>query len=267
MRPCLFQRLTLRSLFVFLLTISSAGTTAEDDSYRYMLQEGKEHKVCQHMHAVYNEHFRRPWDFRHLPITTPPFPRLSGVAYDERKALDLIFSAFPSSLEFDAVPWMEGRAARRISPTLIAELDIDNDGKPETVIKTSFMLGYSPAHNSAPGGEDTIWIVDKEHVNLSEPLADIDLYKSVGEQRPARLAADTFGMPVRSIRPFRLDGVTYLGVYEQEVSREGKRWRTRETMWVMKYRQGGWNKGGGNWEPVQAARLCRFRMVPVKDNS
>jgi hypothetical protein len=266
MRSYLLQRRTLAAWFVFLLTMSTAAITAEDDSYRYRLEEGKEHKVCQHMQSVYNKHFRRPWDFRDLPIRTPPFPRLPGVEYDERKALDLSFSAFPSSPEFDAVPWMEGRATRRVSPTLVTQLDIDNDGKPETLIKTSFMLGYSPAHNSAPGGEDEIWIVDKEQVNLSEPLAIFDLHKSVGQQRPARLGMDTFAMPVRSIRPFLFDDVTYLSMYEQEVSSEGKRWRTRETMWVMKYRQGGWHKGGGNWEPVKAARICRFRMVPVKEN-
>jgi hypothetical protein len=246
--------------------IPGAAVTAEDDSYRYRLDQGKELKVCQHMQAVYDKHFRRPWDFSLLPIRTPPFARLPGVGYDERKALDLSYSAFPSSPEFDAVPWMEGRAIRRLSPTLVAELDIDNDGQPETLFKTSFMLGYSPGHRSAPGGQDTRWMVDKGEVNPSEPLAEHELYKPVGQKRPSRLAMDTFGMPVRLIRPFLFDRVTYLSMYEQEVSREGKRWRTRETMWVVKYQGGGWHKGGGNWEPVEAARICRFRMLPVKEN-
>jgi hypothetical protein len=220
------------------------------------------------MEAVYNREFRQPWE-RYTggrPELLPEFPKLPGVTYDKRIALDLRYSAFPTSPEFDAIQWREGRGiwdeeGKRVQPFLVADFDIDNDGRPDRVVKSGFMLSFWPA-GRAPGGEDELWIFDEGQLDLTQTVILSAFYKNVGQRRPARVAYDTLGLSVRSIRPFIHNGITYLSVYEQWAPNDPKRWR--ETMWVLKYRSGGGNLGGGNWEPVKVDRVCHFRMIAVK---
>lgn len=231
------------------------------DSYAYKLEKGKQTKVCKHMERVYNENFQRPWDFRDLP--TPTFPRLPGVEYDKRMALDLRSSAFPTSPEFEAVQWKEGRIVRDpnkrdLVPMIVAEIDINNDGREDSLVKTSFMQGFSLGHRSVSGGEDSVFILEKNQLDLTKDVSFKTFYGQIGEKRPALLSYVTLGLFARSIRPFIYDGTAYLSVYEQGIDPQGK--LARETMWVLRYHEGGWNRGG-SWEPVKADRVCRFRMV------
>lgn len=228
------------------------------DNYAYKLEKGKQTKVCQHLERVYNENFQRPWDFRDLPTST--FPRLPGVEYDKRMALDLRSSAFPTSPEFEAVQWKEGRIVysnpREMRPMLTAKVDIDNDGEADTLVKATFMQGFSQGARSVPGGEDRIFVLNKGQSDLENITPEA--FNATGKRRPALIGYVTLGLFARSIRPFIYDGTTYLSVYVQNADQKNM----HETIWVLKYRDGGWNRGaGGDWEPVKADRVCRFRMV------
>lgn len=255
------------SLLCSLAVVPLKVAAGDGDSYVYKLEVGKQVKVCRHMERVYNDKFRRPSAYEDDPISPPAFPRLPGVDYDERKALDLRFSAFPTSAEFDVIQWKEGRivrdAERNISsPMLVAKADIDNDGQQDVLVKTSFMLSYPPAHRSVPGGEDRLFVLNENQLDLSQSVTLRTFYGHVGQARPALLDYMTLDLAARSIRPFVYDGITYLSVYEQLADSEDK--IAQEAMWVLRYYRGGGNLGGGDWEPVRADKVCRFRMIVVK---
>lgn len=260
------KRFHLMLMMLFGLTASRA-VADEYNQYKYRLEAGQSMEVCRHMNRVYNRAFRQPWgNPQEIPTRIPTFPRLPGVQYNERMALDLRYSAFPTSPEFDAVQWREGRYLRdeerkRSSSLLIADLDVDNDGRQDAVVKSSFMHGFWPGGYGAPGGEDQIFVFDRDQLDLSRSMTRDDFYGRKGERRPARIAYDTLGLFARSIRPFVYQGVTYLSVYEQHAVDDPK--ERRETMWVLKYRGGGEQLARG-WEPVRADRVCRFRMIVVK---
>jgi hypothetical protein len=248
---------------------SASGVPPDDyNAYRYKLEKGANVEVCKHMEAVYNREFRHPWGrFEEQVTRLPEFPRLSGVEYDERIALDLRYSTFPTSPEFDAIQWHEGRGIwdeerKRVQPFLVADFDIDNDGRSDRVVKIGFMLTFWPAGRSVPGGEDELFVFDEDQVDLTRTVVLSAFYRYVGQRRPARVAYDTLGLAARSIRPFVHKGVTYLSVYEQLAEEYPKPYR--ETMWVLRYRGGGANLGGGKWEPVKADRVCRFKMIAMK---
>ena len=149
-----------------------------------------------------------------------------------------------------------------MQPFLAADFDIDNDGRPDRVVKSFFMLSFWPADRSVPGGEDELWIFDEGQLDLARTVVLSAFSKHVGHRRPARIADTTLGLAARSIRPFTYKGVTYLSVYEQLAEEYPNPYR--ETMWVLKYQSGGANLGGGKWEPVKADRVCRFRMIAMK---
>ncbi len=250
------------------LSASASGVPPDEfNAYRYKLEKGANAEVCRHMGAVYNREFRHPWGrFEEQPRRLPVFPRLPGVEFDERMVRDYFYSAYATSSEFDALQWREGRGiwdeeGKRVQPFLVADFDIDNDGRPDRVVKSGFMLSFWPA-GRAPGGEDRLWIFDEGQLDLTQTVVLSAFYKNVGQRRPARVAYDTLGLWARSIRPFVYKGVTYLSVYEQRGEEYPKPYR--ETMWVMKYQSGGANLGGGKWEPVKADRVCRFRMIAMK---
>jgi hypothetical protein len=254
------------SLLCSLAIVPLEAASGDGDSYRYLLEDGKQARVCRHMQHVYNEKFRQPWSFQEPRTTTPPFPRLPGVEYDERKALDLLSSAFPTSAEFDAVQWKEGRiirdANRNITtPMLVAEADIDNDGRQDLLVKISFMLSYSPAHRSVPGGNDRLFVLDKNQLALDQSATLMSFYGHIGHPRPALIDDKALDLGARAIRPFVYNGITYLSVYEQLADSKDK---MNETMWVLRYFGGGGNLGGGNWEPARTDRICRFRMIVVR---
>ena len=256
----------LTLIMLFAITASHAMAD-EYNKYKYRLETGQSTKVCRHMNRVYNRDFRQPWgNPTEIPVRTPTFPRLPGVEYDERMARELRYSAFPTNAEFDAIQWREGRYMRdeegkRLSPLLIADLDIDNDSHQDAVVKRSFMHGFWPGGHGAPGGEDQLFVFDRDQLDLSRSMTPDHFYGRKGERRPARIAYDTLGLSARSIRPFVYDGATYLSVYEQCAVDDPK--ERRETMWVLKYRGGGEQLARG-WEPVRADRVCRFRMIVVK---
>jgi hypothetical protein len=159
------------------LATSASGVPPDEyNAYRYKLEKGANAEVCKHMEAVYNREFRHPWGrFEEQPRRRPEFPRLPGVEFDERMASNYFYSAYATSSEFDAIGWREGRGiwdeeGKRVQPFLVADFDIDNDGRPDRVVKSSFMLSFWPAKRSVPGGEDRLWIFDESQLDLTRTV-------------------------------------------------------------------------------------------------
>ena len=288
-RPASSRALCIGRIFFVLgiwLGTVTVGTAGARDRYRYVLEQNTNDKVCHHMDAVYNQHFG-------YPLKTPPlttigsepdraygpngrfaFPTFPGVIHDNRIAAVMRYSRFPTSPEFDAIKWREGRYRFRAAsgldlreqPMLVAQFDIDNDGRPDTVIKTSFMAGYWPSHDSVEGGEDELFVFLKGEIDLSRVVTYEDLMGGqAGGHRPTMISG---GNSRRLIRPFLFDGNAYLSTYEQQ-------WRGGEFFDsstkldgeytnVLRYRGGGENLGHGNWSPLELEMICRFRMKVVR---
>jgi hypothetical protein len=253
----------------------------EVDRYRYVLDAGKDRSFCAQMQKIYNNHFAFPWkrpslsvlkdDPAYGPKGSYAFPKLPGVNHDARMTLDMSYSRLPSSSEFDAVAWKEGRyrlMSDQEQPMLIAELDINNDGQNDIVVKPHFMLTLEPAHGSVPGGEDALLVFSKGDIELGRPLVLGLLYQTESGKRPALIAG---GHTRRVTRPFILGGRAYLSTYEQvweggEFRDLGNRFSRLEAEYinVLSYRGGSHNLGTA-WSPLDVDTLCRFRMVVVKN--
>jgi hypothetical protein len=233
---------------------AAAHAIDERDSYRYQLELNGDAKLCGQMDKAFNSAFRRPWQ------------RPKG------KAADWVYSTQPSSGEFSALKWREGRSffSGSSSPqaaTLLAEFDIDNNGTRDLVVKTQFMK--SPA-----AGTEQIWVLSPKAFDAAKPvdmnrvfgkaredgtrqISNVTLHYT-DKDRPAGISGERMGASL--IRPFVAGGKSYLAAYVPwAVDDPAKR---REWMWVMAYRGGGNSSGPGKWEPAKVDKLCRFRMVP-----
>lgn len=245
-----------------------------DDVYQYDLRESRDVRVCEHMLNVYNMKFRIPF-----PSVIPdddrrnqgyPFTRLNGVEYDRRAVMQMRFSKWPISPEFEAIQWHEGRMLYpvpndQLEPILVTELDINNDGRPETVLKTSFMLSFSYAHGSVPGGEDALWVFEQGALDLTKSLSVKNLFeRNTRNKKPARIEHPGY----RIIRPFILYRKTYLSIYEQDWDPDSKGLAItnglREYMRIVLYTEGREILPGGDWSPLKVDEVCRFRMRVVK---
>ena len=254
------------------------------DAYRYKLAINKHKQLCAYMQRVYSQVFRQPWDYRDRSLSDA-FPRLSYVVPDPLVERDMLYSQHPSTPEFERIPWREGRAyfgddLKNLGPVLIAEFDIDNDGRGDLVIKHGFMKSPCPGGGSCPGGEDHIAVLRPGTIDTGGPLNRTAIIRQyVGEAATGSvLSYDTLRytandappvrgagerMSARNIRPFVFEGKTYLSVYDAWAVEYPK--RRREWMWVIEYRGGGVkNPVTGDWEPAQTQNLCRFDMVLTK---
>jgi hypothetical protein len=151
------------------------------------------------------------------------FPKLPGVIHSNRMTVEMSYSRQPTSREFDAVQWREGRY-RHIhggidngdGPMLVAEFDIDNDGLKEIVIKAGFMRNYFPSESGkVAGGEDHLFVFEKDAIDLSKPTTSMSFYGGQdGKPKPAWISRSE-NARYRLIRPFVFEGVAYLSGYEQ----------------------------------------------------
>ena len=272
------NRLT-RFTLLFLLAVGTRVQAIDNfDIYRYELEFDKSPKVCAHMGRVFNEKFRRPWDYRNLPLINV-FKRFDGVERSELLENRLRYSAFPKSPEFDAIVWRQGLSffsgSQDFAPTLVGEVDIDNDGVKDLVIKTGFMLSIHPEGGSAPGGSDRIFILPigaldaKQAIEMNRlygtqnpfaiHLLSSDTLQYSDQDRPNELSSDYKNMGARFLRPFLLDGQVYVAAYVQVAVNEPK--TRREWMWVIGYKGGGERIGPGAWTPAQVDKICRYRMI------
>lgn len=275
----LFFGLTL----IFLTSGNAIALTSFGSTYRYKLEMSKDDKVCRHMEKVYKRYFRTPW-------TSPPddwnddrkkntSTRLPGVEFNADLMGLMDRALFPSSPEFEAIKWREGRykyqttntksggevvsTATIINPLLAADFDIDNDGKIETVIQDGFFEGMVY-------GADSFSVY---------PVGTVDMKDLVGDStmKPRgvhgiRLIHGVENIPTikwHSLRPFILNGVTYLS---------GARFETpyddfepnhiyKDYMDILKYIKGSRFMKGSNQPPLEFETICRFRMTEVHQPS
>ncbi len=207
---------------------------AENEMYSYKLITSKNAVLCKHMTAVYNERFRHPLERGNKPYslsgTTPMlfgvrydnmFERLAGVAYDKGITWDILLSKYPSSPEYDAIRWREGRylggfpgdESRQYRPFLVAEIDIDKDEQVDELIKTNFMTRktLSEGVGSSYGGEDSLTIFYSGGLDLNR--LDLDALFSPNTNTTKSRAYDL--QLGQQMRPFLYRGTVYIAAYEQ----------------------------------------------------
>lgn len=259
--------------------------------YRYELEVSNDDNVCNHMDGVYKKYFRTPWKVSSFPINLTKeddrvknmFPRLPGLEFDAAMANQMLFSRFPSSPEFEAIQWREGRYKSLLrssevnEPVLVADFDIDNDGKLDTVIHDGFFHQiYDVPSVIYPWGYDNFNVV---------PLGSIDLelftggwlgqiysqLKNIRTIVASVLALETrIHAGWRSIRPFLLDGVTYFSVaeYEPPFANGVPQVFGNPYTAVLKYTKDTSNQQSSDRPlPSEIETICRFRMFEVQQPS
>jgi hypothetical protein len=185
-------------LHIALLTaLATAPSFAFGPSYTYVLAEGRGIDVCEHMLQVYNRRFRTPWTDEEA----------KGAAYEAAGSWETYYARYPSSPEFESIPWRLHRYkinAQYPYPTmaaLFAELDINNDGKNELIIHLGFFKG-------SPGSSDSFWIFPLGVVVPDQFQTHGEFLTEVAEKRITVL-----NHPVHQ-RPFIYKGRTYIHGYE-----------------------------------------------------
>ena len=271
--------LCMLGLLLFCLAYTAPGMAGEFDTYRYKLEENNNDKVCLHMAGVYNKFFKKPFNtindeteyVKSGGVLPPLFP---GAQDDLRSFINMRFSFQPTSPEFDAIKWKVGKQIQPGSeqipnkypnfPFIAADIDINNDGKIETVIKNEFMSCYIPGCYA--GDSDVLSIFRKGDIDLMKGPIEWDVFFK-GENGHPPLAV-IYG-PQSScdlVRPFIYDGVTYLSCYHQKWIKDYMDFRNltpdREYTDILKY-QGVDDLGDGR-KPIKAGTVCRFRMTVAK---
>lgn len=284
----------LINLFVswILILLTSGNAIAQASysaTYRYKLEISKDGKVCHYMEKVYNKYFRTPWYDSTFPVDVwqaderarNMFPRLPGVDFDRRVPIETRYARFPSSQEFEAIKWQEGRIKsthqeiqkdRKIvevvdgaAAVLIANFDIDNDGSLDTVIQTSFLTEF------AGHSWDGFLIIPAGKIDFSQ-LGNMS-YGDLLHVDGARIT-DVPNKFWYSLRPFVFDDVVYLSG-----TRNGWPIPTvalpppaleHDYMEILKYQGGGEfaiQEDGYNHPPLRTETICRFRMIEVHQPS
>lgn len=280
MTPNFHSGLCILGFFILCLTYPIQGRTGEFDTYHYKLEVNNNDKVCSHMKEVYNQYFKRPFavstnlaDYgeggRYALSLLPGVKREPKLTMQARRSLQ------PSSPEFDAVKWQEGRTTGLPDigipdqPILVGSIDIDNDGTVETVIKESFMVGYLPSYHSMLGGGDSLFVFRNGDIDLTQqPINRRIFYDGfVGHRPPALITAFLNSYPARLTRPFTYEGMNYLSAYSQAWLKDDAdpyQPPDREYMEVLQYRSGGDNLDKGKWSPLKIDTICQFRMTVAK---
>ena len=260
-------------VLVAFLTLCQQASAGEDDRYRYVLETSSDTFVCRHMDVVFTKHFTAPWkrpalaagayDPAYGPEGSYAFPRLPGVAPNRRMTFRMSYSKLPTSPEFEAIEWKEGRYRFASRPThdvpmITAEIDIDNDGIPERVIKTSFMTTFDDS--GGRGGEDVLLVFADKSLDVNKPVEFGASYVPEGNGKKPALITALPGLPYRQIRPFVLNAKTYLTGYEQ-------RWPNAQSapvaefFHVLRYRGvRASNDPTDIRNVVEVDRICSFRM-------
>lgn len=175
---------------LFLLGLDTAS--AFEISYSYELLKGKERAVCQRMLEVYSTGFKKPWSADNLA--------------NQPRSLELLqtrFSRFPTSPEFDSVKWIAHPYEIKGSSNfaLYSNIDIDNDGTSELVLKLRFFQG-------SPGTRDYLYVFPQGAIDFSEFRTHDDFLSRFIEKRITVLEH-----PVHQ-RPFIFRKRTYIHRYQ-----------------------------------------------------
>lgn len=228
----------IRRLLMAAVLMAAGAVAADDDPWdrvhRYKLVKSNSTALCQHMAGVYRENFKHPWHqesksraegtkyFGKLPHEL--FKAFDGVVQTPLDSFYLLLSLRPTSAEFDAVPWMEGRLRREpgawmemrfpraLLPILVAKIDVDNDGVDEYFVKWSFLT--SPPRNGLFGWGaapiDGIYIYDSMGVQQAD-FSKFELRKY--SKNPALSGIFLTDEKTTLIRPLKYQGRWYFHAY------------------------------------------------------
>lgn len=273
---------------------------ASAEQYNYRLEESQDKGVCEHMTEVFNRNFKTPWDRGGVTLSSNPtffnrpydkiFTRLPGVEYSKDFVFRMLLARYPSSTEFDAVIWNEGRVyypdsakpgALRESPILVTQIDIDNDGKKEWVVKADFMQRPPTNHVSDAGdydytGSDSVIIFPVGGFDSTVPLMSKEL---VYGQKPGYAPRKLDDDETLQLRPFIYKGITYVAAYQ--VVWDKKRGQNdprgnstypdfapdKEYLNVARVIGGGKNPNNLFIETANSETLCRIRMIRLNDST
>lgn len=220
-------------------------------TFRYTLNEDRSPSVCKHMLRVFNEKFTRPWNAPMLlSYTNDPdysvtskyaLPLLPGVKHSTKATFEMRFSAWPTSPEFSAIHWKEGKAVpggcpagktcagEAPMPILIAHFDFDNDGSVDTVIKEggSFFQGYGDMSHVMEYLE--VWRGQRLKITGTPSLWDL--------AHPRDKALRPITLVGTYLRPFIYRGVTYVASYQPDFGTERPypSYPVREDMLIERY--------------------------------
>jgi hypothetical protein len=253
---------------------------AANTSYTFFLSDSRDPGLCTHMEAVFNSKFKEMWKdppaMQSIPLTFSStsqyaFPLVSGVSHDIKATFAMRFSKVPSSSEFDAISWAEGRTElapvsldngiRR--PYLISYVDFDNDAIMDTIVKVSFSIGYPWLffHGGDTGDAELLLVFRGQHVDPSTISNIPDLIRgSALRSKPLVVNGDW-------LRPFIYRNKTYVASYSQgfddkptKQSRANRRMHLppHETIVIYAYRL----LARDNSDPVLNGRtICRLDMT------
>lgn len=246
--------------------------TKNEPHYRYKLEHSEDKVLCPHMTQVFNDKFKTPWYKSWLKLESDPilfgipysqqFERLPGVAYDKRSTFDMLLAKYPTSSEFEAVKWREGRyeppleSVYKSQPILIAQLDFDNDGETEWIVKHGF---FRNGDHSRVSEHDVLSVYRVGTFNVNEKIPSGALYYGQnGKLRPKKL--DT----AMQLRPFVFAGTTYISAYQanggtfDQNTFEGD--PTQEYMNIWRLTGTSQRLFNQSTETLDTATICRIRM-------
>jgi hypothetical protein len=277
MTPNIYRGITALSVLLFCVTYSQRGIPGEFDTYRYDLEKNNNDGVCSHMAGVYNRYFKKPFA---MTIDKAEYEKgegnqpalLPGAKRDWDSYVDMRFSFASSSPEFDAIKWQvgtliapsAGEAEVPTIPFIAANMDINNDGQLNTVIKFEFMNCYISYHSCNPA--DSLSIFRKSDIDLMHGPIKWDV--PITGQNGHRPLAVIYGRQstCNIVRPFVYEGVTFLSCYHRKWLKDLSDYRKGTPHWeytdVLKYR--GVEDLGDGRKAIKADTVCQFRMTVAK---
>lgn len=279
-------------------------TLAQEVHYRYRLIESHDKELCPHMTQVFSQHFRTPWHKSWLKLEPNQvlfgkpydqvFERLPGVEYNKKFTWSMLLSKYPSSPEFEAVHWREGRVnyangasppVYRPEPMLVAEIDIDNDGQKDWVVKHSFMdkMTTWEGMGQAYGGGDSLKIFPFDGLDPMAPLTNEQLFHGQKPERPPRMIDRdvTEKLDTGQLRPFVFKRKVYLSAYQvywpnleltkqvghNAIAEPDQLYPEREYMNILRVTARGERLLGRIVETANTETVCRIRMIMLTNKT
>jgi uncharacterized protein YecT (DUF1311 family) len=249
--------------------------TKSEPYYRYKLEYSQDKTLCLHMTKVFNAKFKTPWYKSWLKLEPDPiffgvpysqhFEKLPGITYDKRSTFDMLLAKYPTSAEFEAVKWLEGRYHDDINsyqnnwPILLAQVDIDNDGEVEWVIKNNFIKNGDHTRGSE---RDRLSIYRKDDFKIADQISLSALYYGQNA-KPLPKKLDT----AMQLRPFMFNEITYISAYEanggtfDQTTFEGNPEKEYMNIWRLTGKSELFGKQSS--ETLEKTTVCRIRMYNI----
>lgn len=240
-------------------------------TYRYILKDSRNTALCGHMLHVFNTKFTHLWDFPPIfahagdPVYSAhsvyAFRMLPHSRHSSESTFIMRYSKVPTSAEFSAIPWEEGRATAGGCPPggtcpsdnipipiLVAHFDFDNDGTVDTVIKDGFSVGYPWApHQQGWDYSEHLLVWRAQLLNISDTPSLWTL------EHPSAKSLTPITLTGSYLRPFVYAGKVFVASYETDSP-------SREHMYVERYSFTGRKQDITGWPEWSATKICDFRM-------